>query len=48
MNIGLSNNSSQMIEPKGFKFSKFDRDHSGVIIRKFSEDQSKNPGSGAI
>ena len=35
------NNFSQTIRPKGLKFSGFDAGHPGVVIRKFSGDQSK-------
>ena len=39
--IGLFANSSQIIVPKGLKFSGFDGGHHGVVTRKFGEDQIK-------
>ena len=39
LNIDLFFNSIQAIGPKGFKHTQFNEDHSGVVIRKFSEDR---------
>ena len=47
-NVCLSSNSSQPIWPKGFKFLGFDGGHPGVVIKKFDENQSKNPICRAI
>ena len=41
MKIGLFDDSSQTIGPKGLKFSGFDKGYPGVIIKKFGEDMSK-------
>ena len=41
MKIGLFNNSSQPIGTKGLRFSKFDGDHPGVVIRWFHEIRVK-------
>ena len=40
MKVNLFDNSSQMIGPKGPKFSGLDRDHPGLGLRKFSDDWS--------
>ena len=41
MKIGLFNNFSQTIGPKGINFLSFDGGLPGVVITKFGEDQSK-------
>ena len=42
MKVDLFANYSQMIGPKEFKFSGFDGDHPGVVIRKFGEVRIKS------
>ena len=39
--VCLFNDSSQSIGPKGLNFSQFNGGHPRVVMRKFSEDQSK-------